>query len=90
MAKVQAVLYTKKDCSLCDKMKRQMALANCSELYSLQEVDIETDAELFTKYRYDIPVLSINGVEVFRHRLTADEFRAYITSLSTGVKRVEN
>jgi len=81
-AMVRAVLYTKKDCGLCEKMKDQMAQANCSELYTLEEVDIESDPKLFTRYKFDIPVLSINGVEAFRHRLSADEFRAYITSLS--------
>ena len=37
---------------------------------------------MITRYKFDIPVLSINGVEAFRHRLSADEFRAYVTSLS--------
>jgi glutaredoxin len=82
METARAVLYTKKDCSLCEKMKEQMAQANVEELYTLEEVDIEPDPELFTRYRYEIPVLSINGVEAFRHRLSADEFRAYVTSLS--------
>ena len=82
MEKARAVLYTKKDCGLCEKMKDQMAQANCLELYTLEEVDIEADPELFTRYKFDIPVLCINGVEAFRHRLSADEFRAYVTSLS--------
>jgi len=50
-------------------------------LYTLEEVDIEQDARVFELYRYEIPVLCINGVEAFRHRLAADEFKAYVTSL---------
>jgi glutaredoxin len=80
--KTHVILYTKANCGLCDKMKAQMAQAQCDELYSFEEVDITTEAELFERYRYDIPVLMINGVEAFRHRLQADEFRAYVTSLS--------
>ena len=79
--KARVVLYTKANCGLCEKMKEQMRLAHCDELYSLEEVDIEGDPELFARYRYEIPVLLINSVEAFRHRLQADEFRAYITSL---------
>ncbi len=79
--KVHVVLYTKADCSLCEKMKTQMALAQCDELYSLEEVDITTNAELLARYRYDIPVVCVNGVEAFRHRLRAEEFRAYLASL---------
>ena len=80
--KARVVLYTKPGCHLCDEMKEQMRQANCEELYKLAEVDIETDSELLARYRYEIPVLLINGVEIFRHRLRADEFRAYLSSLS--------
>jgi len=79
--KLRILLYTKADCGLCEEMKQQMLQANCSELYELVEVDIEADAQLFTQYRYEIPVLCINGVEAFRHRLNAEEFRTYVTSL---------
>jgi len=65
-------------------MKQQIAQASCAELYTLEEVDIEKDAELFASYRYEIPVLCINGVEAFRHRLRSDEFRVYVTSLVPG------
>ena len=83
--KLRLVLYTKAECGLCEEMKQQMLEANCSELYELVEVDIEADAQLFAQYRFEIPVLSINGVEAFRHQLKAEEFRAYVTSLSSGL-----
>jgi len=82
LEKLRVLIYTKAECGLCEEMKQQMLQANCSELYELEEVDIEADAQLFTQYRYEIPVLCINGVEAFRHRLNAEEFRAYVTSLS--------
>ena len=80
--RARVVLYTKTNCGLCDKMREQMALANCDDLYTLEEVDIEKDAGLFARYRYEIPVLCIDGVEAFRYRLKADEFRAYLASLA--------
>ena len=79
--KVRVVLYTKPGCGLCDEMKGEMKKAGVDDLYTLEEVDIEKDAELFSGYRYEIPVLFIDGVEAFRHRLGADEFRNYVTSL---------
>ena len=51
------------------------------ELYTLEEVDINSEADLFARYQYEIPVLFINGVEAFRHRLRPDEFRACVTAL---------
>lgn len=59
-------------------MKRELAKADCAELYALEEINIESDADLFDRYRYDIPVLMIDGAEAFRHRLTAESFRTYI------------
>ena len=87
--KLRIILYTKANCELCEEMKQQIVEAHCDELYMLEEVDIEGDAELFTQYRYEIPVLCINGVEVFRHRLIAEEFRAYVTSLANPVQNSE-
>jgi len=60
-------------------MKAEMSKAGCAGLYRLEEVDIESESELFARYQYEIPVLFINGVEAFRHRLRADEFKAYIS-----------
>jgi glutaredoxin len=79
--RVQVVLYTKPECHLCEQMKEVMSSSGCEELYSLEEVDIESDAELFALYQYEIPVLFINGVEAFRHNLRPDEFKAYVTAL---------
>ena len=76
--KARVLLYTKTNCGLCDKMREQMTLANCDELYTLEEVDIEKDAELFARYRYEIPVLCINGREALRYRLNAEDFRRAI------------
>ena len=75
---VQVLLYSKPGCHLCELMKKEMAKADCAELYKLEEINIEGNAELFARYRHDIPVLTIDGVEAFRHRLTADSFRAYL------------
>ncbi len=80
--KARVVLYTKSNCSLCEEMKEQMALASCDDLYTLEEVDIESDAEVYARYRFEIPVLCIDGVEAFRHRLKPEEFRAYITAVA--------
>ena len=76
------VLYTNPGCGLCEEMKAAMSKAGCTALYTLEEVDIESEPELFARYQYEIPVLFINGVEAFRHRLRPDEFKAYVTALA--------
>ena len=79
--RVRVVLYTKPGCGLCEEMKAEIDKAGCAGLYTLEEVDIEGEAELFARYQYEIPVLFINGVDAFRHRLRPDEFKAYVTAL---------
>ena len=77
----QVTLYSKPGCHLCEEMKLEITRANCSEAYALEEVNIESDAELLARYRHDIPVLNINGVDAFKHRLRAREFSAYLTDV---------
>ena len=77
--KAQLVLYTKPGCHLCDEMKREIQQAGCADLYALDEVNIETDSDLLARYRYEIPVLLIDGVEAFRHRLRAAAFKARLS-----------
>ena len=51
-----------------------MQTAGCDDRFTLEEVNIESDQELLRKYKYDIPVVTIDGVEAFRHRVEADRF----------------
>ena len=76
--RARIILYSKPGCHLCEVMKKEIAKADCAELYQLEEINIESNAELFARYRYDIPVLMIDGAEAFRHRLTADSFRDHL------------
>ena len=68
------VIYSRPGCHLCEEAKKIIKASGCSEDYTLEEINIESDPELTRRYRYDIPVITINGVEAFRHRLSAKEF----------------
>ena len=76
MPKHQVILYTRPGCHLCDEAKQAMKNADCGNEYTLQEVNIEGDRELLNKYRFDIPVILIDGREAFRHRITPAQFRS--------------
>jgi len=76
--RAQVILYSKPGCHLCEKMKAEMAKADCAHLYEIKEINIETDPQLLARYRNDIPILIINGEEAFKHRLSAEAFRSYL------------
>src|SRR6476659_152065 len=75
LPKRQVILYTRPGCHLCEEAKQEMRAASCANEYTLQEINIESDPELLKRYQYDIPVILVDGVEAFRHKLTSDEFR---------------
>jgi len=74
-AKAHVVIYSRPGCHLCDEAKQTMESAGCRDEYTIEEINIESDPDLLTRYRYDIPVITINGLEAFRHALTAEGFR---------------
>ncbi len=76
----QVTLYTRPGCHLCDDAKQAMQAANCDKEYTLEEINIESDPELLRRYQHDIPVITIDGVEAFRHKLTSEAFRERLLS----------
>ncbi|HKB64994.1 MAG TPA: glutaredoxin family protein [Pyrinomonadaceae bacterium] len=81
-AQAQVIIYSRPGCHLCDEAKRAIEGAGCQNEYTLEEINIESDSDLLSRYQYDIPVVTINGVEAFRHRLTAVEFRRKLRELN--------
>ena len=72
--KARVVIYSRPGCHLCEEAKHAIEAARCPDEYTLVEINIESDPELLRRYQYDIPVITINGAEAFRHRLTAEAF----------------
>lgn len=67
-------LYTKKPCPLCDELKEQ--LTSFQHRFQLEEVDITAPGnERFRKmYRYEIPVLYLDGRFLCKHRVDVQYF----------------
>lgn len=72
--KPHVVFYTKPGCHLCDEAKRVIESAGHRDEYTFEEVNILSDASLLSRYGVDIPVVVIDGVHAFKHRVTAREF----------------
>ena len=80
MTKAHVIIYSRPGCHLCDDAKASILSAGCNDLFTLEEINIESDPELLRKYKYDIPVIAIDGVETFIHRVTPREFKQRIIS----------
>ena len=66
-------LYTRKDCCLCDEMKAAVAKAANKIEIALEEIDVDSSAELAERYGSEVPVLFINGRKAFKYRVEAKE-----------------
>ena len=80
LMKPHVIIYSRPGCHLCEEAKAAIEQAGCSDQFTLEEINIESDNELLRKYKYDIPVITIDGLETFIHRLTPQEFRQKISA----------
>ena len=72
--KAHVIIYSRPGCHLCEEAKQAIDGAQCANEYTLEEIDIESDGALLRRYGDDIPVITINGEEAFRHSVTLEEF----------------
>jgi glutaredoxin len=73
--KPHVTFYTKPGCHLCEEAKREIQAAGIEDEYTFEEVDIEQDAEAYERYKFEIPVITVDGHKAFKYRLTAGDFR---------------
>jgi 4a-hydroxytetrahydrobiopterin dehydratase len=77
---IEVTLYTRHPCALCDNAKASVRAA--AALHRLpvrvREVDIDADPALRERFTNDVPVIYVNGVEAFRHRVSPEQFASYM------------
>jgi 4a-hydroxytetrahydrobiopterin dehydratase len=83
MRDVEVVLYTRQGCKLCDEAKQ--AVRDSGVAVKLTEVDIDRDPELQRRYNDDVPVILIDGMVAFRHRVDPHGFAMYVANRSALV-----
>ncbi len=78
----EVTIYTRPGCHLCEEAKAAMNSSGCDGEFILKEVNIDDDPLLSKQYGYDIPVIFINGVKVFKHRVDRKEFKRKLRRLA--------
>ena len=58
-------LYGRPGCHLCDEAREALLRVRADAPFELLEIDIERDDELFKRYLERIPVVCLNGEELF-------------------------
>ena len=79
--KALVTVYSRPGCHLCEEAKAQIESAGCEGEFTVEEVNIDDDPALLVLYQYDIPIVFINGVKVFKHRVDPGDFRRKLRRL---------
>ena len=68
-------LYGRDGCHLCDEARAALERVRATHPFALEEVDIEADDALFLRYLERIPVIALDGAELFDHFVDEEALR---------------
>jgi len=69
------VLYGRPGCHLCDDAREVLRRLRAELAFTLEEADVEQDDELHRRYLERIPVIALDGEELFDFFVDEDELR---------------
>jgi len=78
-------IYSKPKCSLCDKAADVAEAVRARIPFDLRIISILEDPALFERWRYDIPVIAIDGEPTFKFRVTEAELEARLREVQGGM-----
>ena len=81
----RVTFFTRPECSLCQGALYVIKRVQVRTPFDLDCVDISApeNQRWHDAYRNDIPVIHLNGVEVFRHRVDERRFRELVMELAS-------
>jgi hypothetical protein len=62
---VIVTLYSRPGCHLCDEAREALSRVSAQAPFTVDEINIETDDALHARYLERIPVIALDGVELF-------------------------
>ncbi|OEH92304.1 glutaredoxin family protein [Bacillus solimangrovi] len=72
---MKVVMYSRKQCPLCEKAKIQLLALQTEFQFEFEEVDIYENDSLLERYQLMIPVVEINGEEVEYGQIVKENIR---------------
>jgi glutaredoxin len=78
------VLYGRAGCCLCDDARKVLERVRASHPFELEERDIDSDERLLRAYLERIPVVAIDGEEVFDLFVDESELQRRLGMVHSG------
>jgi hypothetical protein len=77
---IRVALYYGHGCHLCERALAQVRALRAELGFALEEVAIDGDPELEARYRELVPVVEIDGEQVFTYYVHEDAFRRRVAA----------
>ena len=78
----KVTLYGKAGCCLCDDAKDVLHAVRAERPFELEEVDVSLDPALNRVYGERIPVVAVEGEELFEYHVDGHELRERLDTLN--------
>ena len=72
------IIYSRPGCHLCDEARAVIERVRAAEGFDFDEIDIERDDGLLRDYGIRIPVVAVDGEELFEISVDPDALRAAV------------
>ena len=83
-------LYGRPGCCLCDEAREHLERLRARRSFELDEVDITSDDALHRRFLERIPVVALDGVEIYDYEVdVGDLARRLAEPSSSDVRRIE-
>ena len=69
---IAVTMYSRPGCHLCDEARESLQRVQTRVPFTLQEVDITADDALHARYLERIPVISLEGEDLFDYEVDED------------------
>ena len=83
MSAPRVTLYGKPGCCLCDEAKQALATVRHERPFELDEVDVSIDPALNRDYGQRIPVVAVEGEELFEYHVDVGVLRQRLDTLTS-------
>ena len=80
------IIYSRPGCHLCEEMKALVTrvIDRTTTPARLEEINVETDADLESRFGLEVPVLMLNGKKVAKFRVSAEALTRALTAGRAG------
>jgi glutaredoxin len=75
---ITVTLYTRVGCHLCEEAERVLRAEQAAAGFDLELVDVDRDPGLARRYGVRVPVVAVDGEDLFEYQVPVDLLRAHL------------